>query len=154
MRTPHQFTNRFRRGSTSVGENRGGSMLAGFPIRQPADGETAKLRVRVVGEVTIAEIRNAAFLFDQEQIQAIGRLLRRIVNRGHHRLLVNLAGVRSMSCEVLATLAGLYRELRRHDGRLALCGLQPQFRDMIRICRLDGMLEMYSCEAEALHQMQ
>jgi anti-anti-sigma factor len=59
-----------------------------------------------------------------------------------------------MSCEVIAMLAGVYREVHRQNGRIGLCGLQPLFRKMIQICHLDGMLEIYADEAEAIERIR
>jgi len=125
-----------------------------IPSARAAQGESPWLRVRVIGELSVVEIMDAEFLFEESAIREISRQLHRLVKQGRTRLLVNLGGVRSMSSQVLATLAGLYREVHRQHGRLGLYGLEPLFRDMLRICHLDRMLDIYADEAEALRRIR
>jgi anti-sigma B factor antagonist len=60
---------------------------------------------------------------------------------------LDFRGIRSMSSDVLGILAALYRRLEESRGRLALCGLDPAFREMLRICRLDRFFDIQD-EAE------
>jgi anti-anti-sigma factor len=105
-----------------------------------------------VGSLAIVEVMNAAILFDQDVIQELSRQLHRLVTRGRNRLLLALGGIELMSCAVLGTLAALSRELHRQNGRLGLYGLTPRLRDMIRICHLEGVLDIYVDEADALQR--
>jgi hypothetical protein len=55
-----------------------------------------------------------------------------------------------MSSDVLAILAGLHLRVERAQGRLGLFGLDPVLRDMVRICRLERVFDLYTDEGEAL----
>ena len=84
-------------------------------------------------------------------MHAVGRELRRLIeDEGHTRLVVDFAGVRYLSSEVLGILAGLQREVDPVRGSIVLCGLDPLLRDMLRITHLERVSEVSGDEAEAL----
>jgi len=134
----------------AAADNRASDSLESLSRTGAVHGETPLLCVRVIGGLAVVDIINAEFLFEERALREIGRQLHGIVKQGHTRLLVNFGEVRSMSSEVIATLAGLYRELHRRHGRLGLYGLQPLFQDMLRICQLDRMFDIFADEADAL----
>jgi anti-anti-sigma factor len=150
MRTPDQFSSRLRLRSVGGVAPDGNALLARIADPPSVPAGRPRLRIRSAGGWTVVEIASAASLLEHGAIQEIGRQLHRLVRHGCNRLLLNLSGMQSMSCELLGTLAGVYRELQRHHGRLALCGLDEHLRDMIRICHLDGLLATYADLAEAL----
>jgi anti-anti-sigma factor len=109
------------------------------------------LRVRTVERTGVVRFEDAEILFEESAVHAVGRELHRLIEEeGHTRLVVNFAGVRYLSSEVLGILAGLQREVDAVRGRIALCGLDPLLRDMIRITHLDQVFDVYGDEAEAL----
>ena len=110
-----------------------------------------RLRVRTVEQTAVVRFDDAEILFEEGAVHAVGRELHRLIEEeGHTRLVVNFAGVRYLSSEVLGILAGLQREVDAVRGRIALCGLDPLLRDMIRITHLDQVFDVYGDEAEAL----
>jgi anti-anti-sigma factor len=111
--------------------------------------EMPRLWVREYGELTIVEIMNAELQCEPSAVREISRALHRLVNEGCTRLLVNLGGVRSISAEVVAMIAGLIRELHNQHGRLELYGVEPLIREMLTICHLDPMVEIHADEPEA-----
>src|SRR5271165_651728 len=98
----------------------------------PKDG-WPRLIVRVVDEMSVVDIVDVAALFDSGVVVDLNSQLNRLVEEGHTRMLLNFSRVRYISADVLGTLAVLYRRIRREHGRLALCGLDPILRDMLRI---------------------
>jgi anti-anti-sigma factor len=98
----------------------------------------------------VVDIANAEVLFEEGAIRSLGAQLDRLVGEGHTRLLLNFGGVRQMSSDVLGVLAGLYRRVERAQGRLGLYGLDVVLREMVRICRLERVFDIYADEAEAL----
>jgi anti-sigma B factor antagonist len=107
------------------------------------------LRVRNV----VVRFENAEFLFEEVAVHTVGRQLRRLIEEGHTRLVVNFAGVQCLSSEVLGILASLQRQVDPVPGSIVLCGLDPLLRDMLRITHLDRVFEIYGDEAEALGRM-
>ncbi len=100
------------------------------------------IRVRTVEGRTIVEVLDAEVLFNPDDIAELAGQLRRLVEAGHTRLVLDFSGVRSMSSDVLGSLAGLHRQLEEVGGRLGLARPDPAIRDMLRICRLDRYLEV------------
>lgn len=43
-----------------------------------------------------------------------------------------------------------YRKLKNRDGQLALCGLQPVCREVIRVTQLDQLWDIYEDRGEAI----
>jgi anti-sigma B factor antagonist len=116
-----------------------GSSASDGSRRDPSDlSEVAgrpSLRVRTVERTVVVRFEDAEILFEEE---------------GHTRLVVNFAGVRYLSSEVLGILAGLQRKVDPVRGSIVLCGLDPLLRDMLRIAHLDRVFDVYGDEAEAL----
>jgi anti-anti-sigma factor len=65
-------------------------------------------------------------------------------------MLLNFCGVQCISCGVLGMLAALHKRLEQAQARLVLCGLDPLMRQMIRICHLEPVFDIYADETEAL----
>jgi anti-anti-sigma factor len=105
------------------------------------------VRVRTTDGKTVVEVLDAEVLFAQEDIAELAGQLRRLVEAGHTRLVLDFSGVRSMSSDVLGALAGLHRRLEAVGGRLGLSRPDPAIRDMLRICRLDRYLDVDPDEA-------
>ncbi len=117
-----------------------------MPGRSGRDGRPT-IRVRTVEGRTIVEVLDAEVLFNPDDIAELAGQLRRLVEAGHTRLVLDFSGVRSMSSDVLGSLAGLHRQLEEVGGRLGLARPDPAIRDMLRICRLDRYLEVDPDEA-------
>jgi anti-anti-sigma factor len=109
-----------------------------------------RLSVRVIGGLAVVDIVNADVLFEEGAIRELSTQLHRLVEEGCTRLLLNFGGVRYMSSDMLATLTGLHQRVERAQGRLGLFGLDPVLRDMLRICRLERVFDIYADEREAL----
>ena len=109
------------------------------------------LRVRTVERTAVVRFEDAEILFEEGAVHTVGRELHRLIEEeGHTRLVVNLTGVRYLSSEVLAILAGLQRKVDPARRSIMLCGLDPLLRDMVRITHLDRVFDIYKDEAEAL----
>ena len=112
------------------------------------------LRVRTIERTVIVRFEDAEILFEESAVHTVGRELHRLIeDEAHTRLVVNFAGVRYLSTEVLAILAGLQRKVDPVRGSIVLCGLEPLLRDMVRITHLDRVFDICGDEAEALGRM-
>jgi anti-sigma B factor antagonist len=109
--------------------------------------------VWTVERTAIVRFEGAEILFEEGAVHMVGRELRRlIVDEGHSRLVVNFAGVRYLSSDVLAILASLQNKVGPVRGSIVLCGLDPLLRDMVRITHLDRVFDICGDEAVALGQ--
>ena len=130
--------------TSATGASAGTASTAMAPDGRP------RLAVRSLDGLAVVDFVNAEVLFDGGTIRELGTQLHRLIEEGHTRLLLNLGGIRLMSGGMLATLVGLHRRAERAQGRLGLFGLDPVLRDMVRICRLERVFEIYPDEQDAL----
>src|SRR3954452_24086889 len=121
----------------------GGASGFDSPHRRPA------LRVQAVDGTAVVDIINAENLYAEEDISHLANQLLRLAEDGHTRLVLNFREVRTMSSDVLGMLAALHRRLENSASRLAISGLNPVLRDMLRICRLEHVFDLHADEAEA-----
>ncbi len=119
---------------------------AGHATHAAAEG-TLRLRVRKLGGVAEIDILGAESLFDGDDITALGNQLRHLADDGADRLVLNFAGVRAMSSDVLGILAALARRFAPIRGRIRVRGLDPVLLNMLRICQLDRVLDVETGEA-------
>lgn len=115
-----------------------------------ADG-TPRLRLRHVDGFSVADILNTQAIFDWGVIGNLSDQLHLLVEQGHTRLLLNLSGIRFMSSYFLATLVSLQRRIAAAQGCLGLFGLEPVIWDMVQICRLELVFDIYADESEAIN---
>src|SRR5262245_14060181 len=88
------------------------------------------LRERTVERTAVVRFEDAEILFEEGAVHVVGRELYRLIeDEGHTWLVVNFAGVRYLSTEVLAILAGLQRKVDPVRGGIVLCGMDPLLRD-------------------------
>ncbi len=121
------------------------------PSCLPAD-EWPRLEVRLVEGISVVDVLNAEALFDPGAIRDLSIQLHHLIETGQTRLLLNLSGVRYMSSNVLGTLAALHRRVAHERGRIGLIGLEPLLREMVRICSLEPMFDIYANESEAVRK--
>jgi anti-sigma B factor antagonist len=114
------------------------------------DGHS-RLRLQVIEPVAIVRFTASEILVgDTVALELIGQLEDLVKAKGHARLLLNFEGVRYLSSEMLAALAGFGEEMDRRGGRVQFCGLDPLMRDLLRITHLDRLFDICVDEAEAL----
>lgn len=76
-------------------------------------------------------------LTDEDNIDQFGQELFTLVDKGQHRrIIVDLARLDYVTSGVLGKFITLHRKLRRQDGALVLCRLQPHVRDIMKASRL------------------
>jgi anti-anti-sigma factor len=90
----------------------------------------------------VVDILGAESLFDGDDIATLGAQLRHLADGGAERLVLNFAGVRAMSSDVLGILAALARRVEPINGPIRVCGLDPALVDMLRICHLHRVLDV------------
>jgi anti-sigma B factor antagonist len=105
-----------------------------------------------VGGVTVVRFTRKA-LVDELVIASIREELFRWVDKLNHRqLLLNFSGVKSFSSAMLATLVDLRSKLKSVKGKLALCGLAPETRQVFEITKLVKVFAIHDSEEEALDE--
>ena len=111
---------------------------------------TVPLELEEVGEVSVIRITSKRLL-ETPLVDGVSQnLLRLASDPGRARMLLDFSAVECLSSAVLAALLSLRRALQGQGGRLALCGLRPEIREVFAIAGLERPLNIYGTEQEAL----
>jgi anti-sigma B factor antagonist len=77
-------------------------------------------------------------------------LLRLVENKKEKKILVDLRKVDYTDSSGLGALLFGHRQLKSHSGRLKLMHLNPKVQTLIKIAKLDDILEGFDNESEAI----
>ncbi len=109
-----------------------------------------RLRVSEVGDVTIVHFVDNR-ITEELGIQEIGQELVDLVEReGRNKLILNFSGVGFMSSAALGKLITLSKKVKARNGKLRLCAIRPEIREVFTITKLDRLFEIYDTESKAL----
>jgi anti-sigma B factor antagonist len=90
-------------------------------------------------------------IMDERVIRIIGQELYRLVEQqGQDRLVLDFGDVKHFSSALLAVLIELNKKVNATKGRLALCGLSPELREVFVVTKLIDRLNIYKNRSEAL----
>lgn len=67
-----------------------------------------------------------------------------------YRLVLDLSQVGMLHTAIVGQLVHLQKRLVMHDGVLRICGLSERNHDILRTCRLDGLMPHYHDSNEAV----
>lgn len=76
-----------------------------------------------------------------------------LVERGEHRLLVDLAGIEYVSSAGLRVLLLLAKRLKVERGELVLCGLGPAVRQVFELAGFVALFRLEATRDEALRHL-
>ena len=113
-----------------------------------------RLEIEDIGDVTVVCFTDRKIL-DEQNIQVIGEQLFSLVDEmSRKNLLLNFSNVEYMSSAALGKLITLNKKVQASDGRLVLCNIDPQIREVFEITRLDKLFTIRSDEQEALQSFR
>jgi anti-sigma B factor antagonist len=109
-----------------------------------------RLEVEKMADVTIVCSTDRKILIEQH-IQLIAeQLLDLVKESGEKKLLLNFRNVEYMSSAVLGMLVTLNKKIQAAGGKLVLCNIDPQIREVFEITKLDKLFVIRGKEQEAL----
>jgi anti-sigma B factor antagonist len=110
-----------------------------------------RLELEDLGEVTVVSFRDRKIL-DEQNIQVIGEELFSLVDEySRTKLLLNFHNVEYMSSAALGKLITLNKKVgAAKGGKLVLCNIDPQIREVFEITRLDRLFTIKGDEQEGL----
>ncbi len=109
-----------------------------------------RLKVSEVGDVTIVHFIDNR-ITEELGIQEIGQELVDLVDReGRSKLVLNFSNVGFMSSAALGKLITLNKKVKARNGKLRLCCIRPEIREVFTITKLDRLFEIYDTESKAL----
>jgi anti-sigma B factor antagonist len=106
------------------------------------------IRERVAGDVTVLDMDGRITI--GEGSVALRSAVRRLLEEGKTKILLNLAGVGYIDSSGIGELVSSYTAINKEGGQLKLLSLTQKLRDLLTITKLLTVFDAYDEEAEAL----
>jgi anti-sigma B factor antagonist len=108
------------------------------------------LEVEEVGDVTVASF-TVPTLLDEQSTRVIDEEVYRLVDElGRKKLLLSFGAIRDISSLALGKLVTLNKKVQAVGGKLVLCCIDPQIREVLAITRLERLFVIRGDRQEAL----
>jgi anti-sigma B factor antagonist len=118
--------------------------------RQLSEGIYHYLGVRRQGEVVVIRFGEHRIL-DEAAVEKIGNELHGVADRANcHNLLLNFASVVSLTSLMLGNLLLLKKNIEAKGGKLRLCQVAPEIREIFAATKLGQIFDIQESEQDAL----
>jgi anti-sigma B factor antagonist len=106
------------------------------------------IKERQVGDVTVLDMEGKITI--GEGSVALRTAIRRLLEEGKKKILLNLAGVGYIDSSGIGELVSSYTAINKEDGQLKLLNLTQKLQDLLTITKLLTVFDVYESEEEAL----
>ena len=107
-----------------------------------------------MGDIGIVRFETAQVL-EEMNVQQLGDELRELVEKHYLvKLIINFERVKFLSSAVLGKLISLNKRVVNEKGRLGLCNINDDVRQVFKITRLDKIIPIFETEGQAVSRMQ
>ena len=110
------------------------------------------IRERQAGDVTILDMDGKITI--GEGSVAVRSAIRRLLEEGKKKILLNLAGVGYVDSSGIGELVSSYTTIQREGGQLKLLNLTQKIQDLLAITKLLTVFDTYDDEATALNSFK
>lgn len=110
------------------------------------------VKERQAGDVTILDLTGSVRI--GEGSVAMRNAIRKLVDGGQSKILLNLGGVGYMDSSGVGELIANYTTVSRGGGQLKLLNLTDRIQNLLVITKLLTVFDVYEGEAEALNSFQ
>lgn len=115
--------------------------------------QTSELRVEETAGICVATV-TVPQLTDEINLERLGHTLFGLVEQqGCRALVVSLKGVVYLTSSAIGKLITLHRRMRRLDGQVLFCDLEPSVRDILDASRLISYFDTVDSVAAALARL-
>jgi anti-sigma B factor antagonist len=104
---------------------------------------------RQAGDVTVLDLSGKITI--GEGSVALRTAIRRLLEEGRKRILLNLSGVSYVDSSGIGELVSSYTAINKEGGQLKLLNLTQKIQDLLTITKLLTVFDVYDNEAEALN---
>jgi anti-sigma B factor antagonist len=111
-----------------------------------------KASSREIGDVTVIDLDGRITLGDGSAL--LRDLIRENLNKGHVKLLLNLAGITYLDSTGLGELVSGYRLVKSNGGELKLLNLNKKVSDLLQVTRLYTVFDIHNDETLAVASFQ
>lgn len=110
------------------------------------------IRERQAGDVTILDMDGKITI--GEGSVAVRSAIRRLLEEGKKKILLNVAGVGYVDSSGIGELVSSYTTINREGGQLKLLNLTQKIQDLLAITKLLTVFDVYEDEATALNSFK
>jgi anti-sigma B factor antagonist len=107
---------------------------------------------RQAGDVTVLDMSGKITI--GEGSVSLRTAVRRLLEEGKKRILLNLGGVSYIDSSGIGELVSSYTAINKENGQLKLLNLTQKLRDLLTITKLLTVFDVYESEAEALNSFK
>ncbi|MGB9179817.1 MAG: STAS domain-containing protein [Pyrinomonadaceae bacterium] len=107
------------------------------------------IKERQAGDVTVLDMNGAVRI--GEGSVALRNAIRRLLEEGKKKILLNLAGVGYMDSSGVGELIANYTSITKEGGQLKLLSLTEKIQNLLVITKLLTVFDVYETEPEALN---
>ncbi|HEY3045341.1 MAG TPA: STAS domain-containing protein [Vicinamibacterales bacterium] len=107
-----------------------------------------QIEERAVGDVMILDLKGKITLGEGDEL--LKDKINSLVNQGHRKIILNLAGVPYIDSAGLGEVVRTYTTVSRQGGSLKLLNLTKRITDLLSITKLLTVFETYESENEAV----
>ena len=107
---------------------------------------------RQAGDVTVLDMSGKITI--GEGSVALRTAIRRLLEEGKRRILLNLAGVSYIDSSGIGELVSSYTAINKEGGQLKLLNLTQKLQDLLTITKLLTVFDVYEKEADALNSFK
>ncbi|HEY6804235.1 MAG TPA: STAS domain-containing protein [Pyrinomonadaceae bacterium] len=107
---------------------------------------------RQAGDVTVLDMSGKITI--GEGSVALRTAIRRLLEEGKKRILLNLAGVGYIDSSGIGELVSSFTAISNAEGQLKLLNLTQKLRDLLTITKLLTVFDVYESEPEALNSFK
>lgn len=111
------------------------------------DDETLSIEIDVKGDTVVVRLSGSA---DMDSCQLLNERLMEASEGSPTLLVLDLAGLGFICSLGLGAIVAAYLRMVRIEGRLRLVGPPDQVRELLRITKLDTLLEVHDSVAQAM----
>jgi len=110
------------------------------------------IKERLAGDVVFLDMDGKITI--GEGSVALRTAIRRLLEEGKKKILLNLAGVGYIDSSGIGELVSSYTAIGKENGQLKLLNLTQKLQDLLAITKLLTVFDVYESEAEALNSFK
>jgi len=107
---------------------------------------------RQAGDVTVLDMSGKITI--GEGSVALRTAIRRLLEEGKKRILLNLSGISYIDSSGIGELVSSYTAINKEGGQLKLLNLTQKIQDLLTITKLLTVFDVYESEADALNSFK
>lgn len=107
-------------------------------------------QVEEKGDVVLVRVKGRLDAASSPQLE---KKINSIIETGHFKLILNLAGVDYLSSAGMRLMLSVSKKLKHLEGKVIACSLSEEVMDVIKMAGFHQVLEIYPTEEESFNHL-